>query len=99
MVSVANTIANDGRVMKPNLVSKIETQNLPILLLDRIVDKKKGIGSSIEILRIETFRHIKNIGFDRRRKAIYRIYDIYIRKQLAITIKEYFPIDLPLWNS
>ena len=88
----------DGGVIM-HAESKIETQNLPILLLDRIVDKKKGIGSSIENLRIETFRHIKNIGFDRTRKAIYRIYDIYIRKHLAITIKEYFPIDLPLWNS
>lgn len=88
----------DGRVIM-HAESKIETQNLPILLLDRIVDGKKGIGSSIENLSIETFRHIKKIGFDRRRKAIYRIYDIYIRKQLAITIKEYFPIDLPLWNS
>jgi chorismate-pyruvate lyase len=88
----------DGGVIM-HAESKIETQNLPILLLDRIVDGKKGIGSSIENLSIETFRHIKNIGFDRRRKAIYRIYDIYIRKQLAITIKEYFPIVLPLWNS
>jgi chorismate-pyruvate lyase len=79
--------------------SKIETKNLPPVLLDRIIEGEKGIGSLIENLRIETFRHIKNIGFDRRQKAIYRIYEIYIRKQLAITIKEYFPIGLPLWNS
>ena len=79
--------------------SKIKTNNLPILLLDRIIEGKKGIGSLIENLRIETFRHVKEIGFDRRQRAVYRIYDIYIRKQLAITIKEYFPIDLPLWNS
>jgi chorismate-pyruvate lyase len=79
--------------------SRIETKNLPTVLLDKIIEGEKGIGSLIENLRIETFRHIKNIGFDQRQKAIYRIYEIYIRKQLAITIKEYFPIDLPLWNS
>ena len=79
--------------------SRIETKNLPTVLLDGIFEGEKGIGSLIENLRIETFRHIKNIGFDRRQKAIYRIYEIYIRKQLAITIKEYFPIGLPLWNS
>ena len=79
--------------------SRIETKSLPTVLLDKIIEGEKGIGSLIENLRIETFRHIKNIGFDQRQKAIYRIYEIYIRKQLAITIKEYFPIDLPLWNS
>ena len=79
--------------------SRIKTKNLPTVLRDRIIEGEKGIGGLIENLRIETFRHIKNIGFDRRQRAIYRIYDIYIRKQLAITIKEYFPIDLPLWNS
>jgi chorismate-pyruvate lyase len=79
--------------------SRIRTKNLPAELRDRIIDGEKGIGSLIENLRIETFRHIKNVGFDQRKRAIFRIYDIYIRKQLAITIKEYFPIDLPLWNS
>jgi chorismate-pyruvate lyase len=79
--------------------SRIKTKHLPTVLRDRIIEGEKGIGSLIEILRIETFRRIKNIGFDRRQRAIYRIYDIYIQKQLVITIKEYFPIDLPLWNS
>jgi chorismate-pyruvate lyase len=79
--------------------SRIETKDLPIVLLDGIFEGKKGIGTLIENLRIETFRGIKNIGFDRRQRAIYRIYDIYIRTRLAITIKEYFPIDLPFWNS
>lgn len=88
----------DGLVIM-HAKSKIKTNNIPIVLLDRIVEGKKGIGSLIETLRIETFRHIKKIGFDRRQRAVYRIYDIYIRKQPAITIKEYFPIDLPLWNS
>lgn len=88
----------DGAVVM-HAESKIETKNLPTVLLDRIFEGEKGIGSLIENLRIETFRHIKNIGFDRKQRAIYRIYDIYIRKHLAITIKEYFPIDLPLWNS
>jgi chorismate-pyruvate lyase len=79
--------------------SRIETKDLPTVLLDGIFEGKKGIGTLIENLRIETFRGIKNIGFDRRQRAIYRIYDIYIRTRLAITIKEYFPIDLPFWNS
>ena len=65
-VCVRNKV--DGGVIM-HAESKIETQNLPILLLDRIVDKKKGIGSSIEILRIETFRHIKNIGFESKEKG------------------------------
>ena len=88
----------DGEVIM-HAESRIETKNLPAMLLDKIIQGEKGIGSLIENLRIETFRHIKNIGFDRRQRAIYRIYEIYIRKQLAITIKEYFPIDLSLWNS
>jgi chorismate-pyruvate lyase len=79
--------------------SKVRTKNLPIALRDKIIEGERGIGSLIENLRIETFRHIRNIGFDQRQRAIYRIYDIYIKEQLAITIKEYFPIDLPIWNS
>jgi chorismate-pyruvate lyase len=79
--------------------SKIKTKFLPITLRDKIIEGEGGIGSLIENLRIETFRQIKNIGFDKRQREIYRIYDIYIRKQLAITIKEYFPVDLPIWNS
>lgn len=89
---------HDGVVIM-HAESRIKIKNLPTVLRDRIIEGEKGIGGLIENLRIETFRHIKNIGFDRRQRAIYRIYDIYIRKQLAITIKEYFPIDLPLWNS
>jgi chorismate-pyruvate lyase len=79
--------------------SKVKTKNLPIALRDKIIEGERGIGSLIENLRIETFRHIRSIGFDQRQRAIYRIYDIYIKEQLAITIKEYFPIDLPIWNS
>jgi chorismate-pyruvate lyase len=78
--------------------SRIKTKNLPISLLEGIVKGEMGIGSLIENLRVETFRNIKDIGFDRSQRAIYRIYDVYIRKQRAITIKEYFPIDIPPWN-
>lgn len=78
--------------------SRIKTKNLPISLLEGILAGETGIGSLIEILRVETFRHIKDIGFDRSQRAIYRIYDVYIQKQLAITVKEYFPIDLSPWN-
>ena len=87
----------DGLVIM-HAESKIKTKYLPITLRDKIIGGEGGIGSLIENLRIETFRQIKNIGFDRRRREIYRIYDIYIRRQLAITIKEYFPVDLPIWN-
>lgn len=78
--------------------SRIKTKSLPISLLEGIVKGEMGIGSLIENLRVETFRNIKDIGFDRSQRAIYRIYDVYIRKQRAITIKEYFPIDSPPWN-
>ena len=88
----------DGAVIM-RAESRIKTKNLPTVFRDRIIEGEKGLGSLIENLRIETFRHIKNIGFDRRQRTIFRVYDIYIRKQVAITIKEYFPIDLPLWNS
>lgn len=87
----------DGLVIM-HAESKIKTKYLPITLRDKIIGGEGGIGSLIENLRIETFKQIKNIGFDRRRMEIYRIYDIYIRRQLAITIKEYFPVDLPIWN-
>jgi chorismate-pyruvate lyase len=88
----------DGAIIM-HAESRIETKNLPSVLLDGIFEGEKGIGCLIENLRVETFRSIKNIGYDRRRRAIYRIYDIYIKTHPAITIKEYFPIDLPLWNS
>ena len=78
--------------------SRIKTKNLPIPLLEGILAGETGIGSLIEILRVETFRHIKDIGFDRSQRAVYRIYDVYIQKRLAITVKEYFPIDLFPWN-
>ena len=87
----------DGEVIM-HAESRIKTKNLPTVFRDRIIEGEKGVGSLIENLRIETFRHIKDIGFDRRQRTIFRVYDIYIRKQVAITIKEYFPIDLPLWN-
>lgn len=87
----------DGLVIM-HAESKIKTKYLPITLRDKIIGGEGGIGSLIENLKIETFKQIKNIGFDRRRMEIYRIYDIYIRRQLAITIKEYFPVDLPIWN-
>ena len=87
-----------GGIVIMHAKSRIDTKNLPPVLINRIIEGKKGIGSLIENLRIETFRHIKNIGFDRRQRAIYRIYEIYIRKQLAITIREYFPLDVPIWN-
>ena len=87
----------DGLVIM-HAESKIKTKYLPITLRDKIIEGEGGIGSLIENLRIETFKQIKNIGFNRRRREIYRIYDIYIRRQLAITIKEYFPVDLPIWN-
>ena len=79
--------------------SKVKIKMLPQLFRRRIIAGEKGIGNLIETLRIETFRHVRDIGCDRRQRAVYRVYDIYIRKQLVITIKEYFPIDLPIWNS
>lgn len=79
--------------------SKIKTRNLPNALRYRIIEGKHGVGSIIENLRIETYRRIRVIGFDRKDRTMYRTYEIYIRKRLAITIKEFFPIDLPLWNS
>ena len=88
----------DGLVIM-HAESKIKTKYLPITLRDKIIKGEGGIGSLIENLRIETFKQIKNIGFDQRQREIYRIYDIYIRKQLAITIKENFPVDLPIWKS
>ena len=88
----------DGAVIM-RAESRIKTKNLPTVFRDKIFEGEKGLGSLIQNLRIETFRHIKNIGFNRRQRTIFRVYDIYIRKQVAITIKEYFPIDLPLWNS
>ena len=78
--------------------SRIMTKHLPSALLHGIIEREKGIGSLIEILRIETYRHIRILGFNRRQRALYRIYDIYIREKRAITIKENFPIDLPTWN-
>ena len=39
--------------------SKIETKNLPPVLLDRIIEGEKGIGSLIENLRIETLDILK----------------------------------------
>jgi chorismate-pyruvate lyase len=79
--------------------SKIETKYLPDALLDRLIEGKEGVGSIIEDLRIETFRRIKVIGYSRKERALYRIYDIYIHRRLAITITEYFPIDHALWRS
>lgn len=79
--------------------SKIMTKNLPEALLDRIIEGKEGVGSIIEDLGIETFRKINVIGYSRKEGALYRIYDIYIHRRLAITITEYFPIDLALWRS
>lgn len=79
--------------------SKIMTKNLPEALLDRIIEGKEGVGSIIEDLKIETFRKIKVIGYSKKERALYRIYDIYIHRRLAITITEYFPIDIALWGS
>ena len=90
--------------MKPDGVvimhaeSKIETKSLPTDLRERVIEGKKGIGDLIETLRIETYRHIRDIQFDRKQRAICRTYDIYIQSRPVITIKEYFPIDLPIWN-
>jgi chorismate-pyruvate lyase len=88
----------DGAVIM-HATSEIKTENLPDLLLDRIIEGKEGVGSIIEDLRIETFRRIKEIGYDRKERDLYRIYDIYIHQRLAMTITEYFPIDLALWRS
>lgn len=69
-------------------VTKIRPKGLPGAVVDDIRSQKLGIGSIISKHRLETFRRIVEVGYDPRRKMVYRIYDISYKRKPRFRIRE-----------
>ncbi len=68
-----------------NARSIIYKDALPTEVLNAIRDKKLGIGKILREYRLETFRDILEIGYD---KMLYRVYEIIYKNRVAFRIRE-----------
>lgn len=71
--------------------SIIYTNTLPSILVEKIKEKKSGIGKIISQLHLETFRQITHLGYESGNPS--RFYNILYKGDLSIRIKETFLIN------
>ena len=73
-------------------VTQIDTEGLPSNVINDIKSGKLGIGTIISRYGLETFRRIVEVGYDSRRKTVYRIYEILYKGQAKFRIREEFDV-------
>ncbi len=73
-------------------VTQIHTDGLPNDVIADIKSGKLGIGTIISKYGLETFRRIVEVGYDPRKRIVYRIYEILYRGEPKFRIREEFHI-------
>ncbi len=73
-------------------VTEIHTDGLPNDVIADIKSGKLGIGTIISKYGLETFRRIVEVGYDPRKRTVYRIYEILYRGEPKFRIREEFHI-------
>jgi len=104
-VKVRKQVVRDGTIEREVLLRKenskddlihaitqIHTDGLPEDVITDIKSGKFGIGTIISKYGLETFRRIIEVGYDSRKKIVYRIYEILYRGEPKIRIREEFHI-------
>ena len=65
---------------------------MPNAVIADIKSGKLGIGTIISKYGLETFRRIVEVGYDPRKRTVYRIYEILYRAEPKFRIREEFHI-------
>ena len=68
--------------------SKIFSSCLPPKVVSKIKQKQAGIGSIIYAFGLETFRKIIEVGYDSKRRLVFRKYQIIYKGRVAFVIRE-----------
>lgn len=73
-------------------VTQINTDGLPNDVIADIKSGKLGIGTIISKYGLETFRRIVEVGYDPKKRIVYRIYEILYGGEPKFRIREEFHI-------
>ena len=73
-------------------VTEIHTDGLPNDVIADIKSGKLGIGTIISKYGLETFRRVVEVGYEPRKRTVYRIYEILYRGEPKFRIREEFHI-------
>lgn len=69
-------------------VTRIDVHGLPSRVVNDIRSRKFGIGTIISKHGLETFRRIVEVGYDSKRKIVYRIYEILCKGGPRFRVRE-----------
>ena len=87
-------LKDDGGNRLVHAKTKYNVNYLPRNLFEDLKAGRIGIGSAITRHKLETFRRIKEIGYDEQSRALSRRYEMLNDGQILFNISETFSIDL-----
>ncbi len=69
-------------------VTRIDLRGLPKAVASDIRSRKFGIGTIISKHGLETFRRVVEVGYEPRRKSVYRVYEIIYKGEPRFRVRE-----------
>lgn len=88
MITRQALITSDAGRVLIKARSKVFVSSLPAKIVSQIRRQESGIGTIIAKSGLETFRKIVQVGYDPASRAVFRKYQIIVRKKVAFEITE-----------